>query len=134
MKRLLAACLLCFSVSALAGNAFSYDQQLAIDLSKAYLSSYIRNNNETGFMSKLDKPQFSSAVAANGRKLVLVSYAITGNSSGAYVELELCSENKLLTVVDVGEVNPLNAYRAETGRINSKVYVAVPAVCPLEVP
>jgi len=134
MKRLLVAGLACLTASALAADAFPYDKDLAIDLSKAYLQAYGRKNSEVALMPSLGKPHIVSAVAAGNRRLVFVSYAIAGKKNGAYVELELCGENGLLTVVDVGEVEPISAYREDAKHISYKTHVASPVVCPAEVP
>jgi len=48
--------------------------------------------------------------------------------------LELCKETNLLTVVEAGAVDNIQAYRDGVMRVNSKVYVASPAVCPIEAP
>ena len=76
----------------------------------------------------------SSAIAAHDRHLVFVTFAGSSGPAGSYVELELCKETNLLTVVEAGAVDNIQAYRDGVMRVNSKIYVASPTVCPVEVP
>jgi hypothetical protein len=132
MKRLLAALVIFISFSASAADAFHYDQRLAMNLSRAYLSAFNRQHSvQSGYTDA--HGLVSSAIAAHDRHLVFVTFA--GSSpAGSYVELELCKETNLLTVVEAGAVDNIQAYRDGVMRINSKIYVASPAVCPVEVP
>jgi len=126
MKRFIASLVVFMSLTASANDAFPFDHRLALDLSRAYLrSSGLQHPDANGLIS--------SAVAAHNRHLVFVTFAgIKG--SGSFVELELCAETHLLTVVEVGAVDNLEAYRAGAARITPKTFVASPAVCAAEVP
>jgi hypothetical protein len=134
MKSLLAALAFFISFSASAADAFHYDQRLAIDLSRAYLSAFNRKHPAESGYTDAARGLVSSAIAAHNRHLVFVTFAGSGGPGGSYVELELCKETNLLTVVEAGAVDNIQAYRADVMRVNSKIYVASPAVCPVEVP
>ncbi|WP_140806122.1 hypothetical protein [Rhodanobacter glycinis] len=134
MKRLLAALMVFISISAYAADAFHYDQRLAIDLSRAYLSAFNRQHPTQSGYTDAAHGLVSSAIAAHDRHLVFVTFAGSSGSAGSYVELELCKETNLLTVVEAGAVDNIQAYRDGVMRVNSKIYVASPAVCPVEVP
>jgi len=135
MKRLLAALVIFISFSASATDAFHYDQHLAMDLSRAYLSAFNRQQDsvQSGYTDAA-RGLVSSAIAAHDRHLVFVTFAGRNSLAGSYVELELCKETNLLTVVEAGAVDNIQAYRDGIMRINSKIYVASPAVCPVAVP
>ena len=133
MKSVFAIFAVLASANAFAADAFRYDHQLALDLSQAYLVSLYRHNIP-GALTLAETPLISSAIAAHGRHLVFVTYAGGHGAPSSYVELELCAETNLLTIVDVGSVDNIAAYRSSTAHITSKVYVASPAVCPNEMP
>ena len=122
------------SISAYAADAFHYDQRLAIDLSRAYLSALKRQHPTQSGYTDAAHGLVSSAIAAHDRHLVFVTFAGSSGPAGSYVELELCKETNLLTVVEAGAVDNIQAYRDGVMRVNSKVYVASPAVCPIEAP
>jgi len=134
MKRLLAALMVFISISAYAADTFHYDQRLAIDLSRAYLSAFKRQHPTQSGYTDAAHGLVSSAIAAHDRHLVFVTFAGSSGPAGSYVELELCKETNLLTVVEAGAVDNIQAYRDGVMRVNSKVYVASPAVCPIEAP
>jgi hypothetical protein len=134
MKRLLAALMVFISISAYAADAFHYDQRLAIDLSRAYLSAFKRQHPTQSGYTDAAHGLVSSAIAAHDRHLVFVTFAGSSGPAGSYVELELCKETNLLTVVEAGAVDNIQAYRDGVMRVNSKIYVASPTVCPVEVP
>jgi hypothetical protein len=134
MKRLLAALVIFISFSASAADAFHYDQRLAMDLSRAYLSAVNRQHPVQSGYTDAAHGLVSSAIAAHDRHLVFVTFAGSNSPAGSYVELELCKETNLLTVVEAGAVDDIQAYRDGVMHINSKIYVASPAVCPVEVP
>jgi hypothetical protein len=134
MKRLLAALMVFISISAYAADTFHYDQRLAIDLSRAYLSAFKRQHPTQSGYTDAAHGLVSSAIAAHDRHLVFVTFAGSSGPAGSYVELELCKETNLLTVVEAGAVDNIQAYRDGVLRINSKIYVASPAVCPVEAP
>jgi hypothetical protein len=134
MKSFLAILAIFVSVSASAADAFNYDQRLALDLSRAYLSAFNRQHPaESGYTNAVHG-LLSSTIAAQDRHLVFVTFADSSGPGGAYVELELCRETSLLTVVETGAVDNIQAYRADVMRVDSKIYVASPVVCPVEVP
>jgi hypothetical protein len=122
------------SISASAADAFHYDQRLAIDLSRAYLSAFNRQHPAQSGYTDATQGLLSSSIAAHDRHLVFVTFAGSSGPAGSYVELELCKETNLLTVVEAGAVDNIQAYRDGVMRVNSKIYVASPAVCPIEVP
>jgi len=122
------------SISAYATDAFHYDQRLAIDLSRAYLSAFNRQHPAQSGYTDAAHGLVTSAIAAHDRHLVFVTFAGSSGPAGSYVELELCKETNLLTVVEAGAVDNIQAYRDGVMRVNSKVYVASPAVCPIEAP
>jgi hypothetical protein len=122
------------SISASAADAFHYDQRLAIDLSRAYLSAFNRQHPTPSGYTDAAHGLLSSSIAAHDRHLVFVTFAGSSGPAGSYVELELCKETNLLTVVEAGAVDNIQAYRDGVMRVNSKIYVASPAVCPIEVP
>jgi hypothetical protein len=122
------------SISAYAADAFHYDQRLAIDLSRAYLSAFNRQHPAQSGYTDAAHGLVSSAIAAHDRHLVFVTFAGSSGPAGSYVELELCKETNFLTVVEAGAVDNIQAYRDGVMRVNSKVYVASPAVCPVEAP
>jgi hypothetical protein len=122
------------SISAYAADAFHYDQRLAIDLSRAYLSAFNRQHPAQSGYTDAAHGLVSSAIAAHDRHLVFVTFAGSSGPADSYVELELCKETNLLTVVEAGAVDNIQAYRDGVMRVNSKVYVASPAVCPVEAP
>ena len=122
------------SISAYAADTFHYDQRLAIDLSRAYLSAFKRQHPTQSGYTDAAHGLVSSAIAAHDRHLVFVTFAGSSGPAGSYVELELCKETNLLTVVEAGAVDNIQAYRDGVMRVNSKVYVASPAVCPIEAP
>lgn len=134
MKSFLAALVVFASFSASAADAFHYDHRLALDLSKAYLSSFNRQHPTVNVYTDSANSSISSAIAAHDRHLVFVTFAGVSGPAGSYVELELCAETNLLTVVDTGTLDNIQAYRADTTRVTSKIFVASPAVCPTEVP
>jgi hypothetical protein len=134
MKRLLAALMVFISISAYAADAFHYDQRLASDLSRAYLSAFNRQHPAQSGYTDAAHGLVSPAIAAHDRHLVFVTFAGSSGPAGSYVELELCKETNLLTVVEAGAVDNIQAYRDGVLRINSKIYVASPAVCPVEAP
>jgi hypothetical protein len=134
MKSFLAVLVLFFSFGASAADAFHYDHRLALDLAQAYLSSSHRQNPSFDLYADPANAVISSAIAAHQRHLVFVSFTKSGGQAGSYVELELCAETNLLTVVDTGNVDNIQAYRADTMRVNSKIFVASPAECPAELP
>ena len=134
MKNLLAAIAIFISFSASAADVFHYDQRLAIDLSRAYLSAFNRQHPAESGYTDAAHGLVSSAIAAHDRHLVFVTFVGSSGPGGSYVELELCKETNLLTVVEAGVVDNIQAYRANIMRVNSKIYVASPAVCPVEVP
>lgn len=126
MKRVIASLVVFMSFAASANDAFHFDHRLALDLSRAYLrSSNLQQTHANALIS--------SAIAAHNRHLVFVTFAGT-KESGAFVELELCAETHLLTVVGVGTVDDLEAYRADTSRITQKTLFASPPVCAAEIP
>ncbi|WP_426701172.1 hypothetical protein ACPPVV_17665 [Rhodanobacter sp. Col0626] len=134
MKSFLAALVIFASFGASAADAFHYDHRLALDLAQAYLSSSHRQHPSFDAYTDSANSAISSAIAAHKRHLVFVTFAKAGSQAGSYVELELCAETNLLTVVDTGTVDNIRAYRADTMRVNSKIFVASPAVCSAEVP
>jgi len=134
MKRILAALAIFLGFSASAADAFRYDQRLAMDLSQAYVSAFNRQHAAESGYANGAHALTSSAIAAHDRHLVFVTFADTSGLGGSYVELELCKETNLLTVVDTGAVDNIQAYRVDAMRVNSKTFVANPAVCPVEVP
>ncbi|MEW5836113.1 MAG: hypothetical protein AB1832_13715 [Pseudomonadota bacterium] len=130
MKRVIASLVVFVSLSASASDAFRFDHRLALDLSRAYLRSS-DPQHPTKYASA--NALISSAVAAHNRHLVSVTFA-SGNGAGSFVELELCAETHLLTVVDVGTVDNIEAYRADHARITPKTFVTSPVVCAAEIP
>lgn len=129
MKRVIASLVVVTSLAASASDAFQFDHRLALDLSRAYLRSASPQHPTQHTGTAL----ISSAIAAHDRHLVFVTVANAGGS-GSFVELELCAETHLLTVVGVGTVDDIDAYRAEAAHITPKTFVASPAVCATEVP
>lgn len=75
MKRLLAALVIFISFSASAADAFHYDQRLAMDLSRAYLSAFNRQHSVQGDYTDAAHGLVSSAIAAHDRHLVFVTFA-----------------------------------------------------------
>jgi hypothetical protein len=134
MKSFLTALVLFASFGASASEAFHYDHHLAFDLAKAYLSSFHRQHPAINVYTDSTNSSISSAIAAHNRHLVFVTFAEASGASGSYVELELCAETTLLTVVDTGTLDNIQWYRADTMRVTPKIFVASPAVCPNEVP
>jgi hypothetical protein len=134
MNRLLAALMVFTSISVSAADAFHYDQRLAIDLSRAYLSAFSRQHPTQSIYTDAAHGLVSSAIAAHDRPLVFVTFAGSSGPAGSYVELELCKETSLLTVVEAGSVDNIQAYRDSVMRVDSTIYVASPTVCPVEVP
>ena len=128
MKRVIAGLAVFVSLAASATDAFRFDHRLALDLSRAYLRS-----SDPLHPAQYANALISSAVAAHDRHLVFVTFA-GANGAGSFIELELCAETHLLTIVDVGTVDNIEAYRADHAHITSKTFVASPAVCAAEVP
>jgi hypothetical protein len=123
--------LLAFSSVGLATPPFKYDQQLAIDLARAYVQSQFRQRPDNGNgRIGYDKPAIVAMVDSKGRHLVSVTFASAPGGTGAYAVLEQCEENGLLLGVDVGTVDNLENYRRDMKSVNSKTYVALPRVCP----
>lgn len=134
MKSFLAALVIFASFGASATDAFRYNHRLALDLAQAYLSSSHRQHPSLVVYTDSANSVISSAIAAHKRHLVFVTFAKAGSQAGSYVELELCAATSLLTAVDTGTVDNIQAYRADTMRVNSKMFVASPSVCSAEVP
>lgn len=130
MKRLISILAVFISWAAAAGEAFHFDHKLALDLSRSYLRSY---NPQHAAQYASANAHISSAIAARNRRLVFVTFG-GAEGAGSFVRLELCVETHLLTVVEVGTVDDIAAYRADVAHITSKTFVASPSVCAAETP
>lgn len=132
---LVAAALVCpaFSAQALPGQpGFTYDQQLAADLGRAYGAALSRamTGKLPGALD-LDHPTVLARTFKGNRRLIQVSYRSKQSGIGAVVVLALCQEGELTWVDSAyweGErMSPVEAF-AHADR--DTYYAAAPDRCP----
>jgi hypothetical protein len=119
----------------LSGNAadalFSYDRQLAVDLSVVYLKAYFRTWPKA-VVPGVDfrHPEVIALRDAKRRKLIFVTFASTQSAAGATATFQVCDEPPQLRVTDVDTVDPIGSYRDSLKKGQGQVFVHLDDVCP----
>ena len=115
--------------------SFPYDRVLATDLASAYVRAAQRAQPDRAPPGiDYDHPDIVARVANGNRRLVFIAYRTAKPSWGASVTLEVCAANSDLTVVDVTWVDGIEKAMAASRSVTKSTFVALPQVCPDEVP
>jgi hypothetical protein len=122
------------SVSAQAASnssTFPYDGQLALDLGNAYAHSLAKGMAAKSKLTlSFSSPTVVARIFKGDRRLVQISYGSDRKDAGAFVVLELCKENGLLTVVDSAYFEEAKTSPVEEfSRSNPDTYYAAPSAC-----
>ncbi len=114
---------------------FSYDRALAVDLGSAYVHSYARAAPKYRWIFGLDfkSPLVMDNVFKNNRRVVEVVYRSSRQRSFAYVQLELCPQTGLLTVIEAGTVDgDFVSYVDAFSKATKETFLDAVRTCPIE--
>jgi hypothetical protein len=108
-----------------------FDQRLAVELAAAYLRFDSRREPSSA-LSGIDfkHPVVTTGLDSKNREFVFVSFSSDTSGGGAYATFQVCDSNPALIPADVGTVDNIVAYRADTAKVSLSVMVALESVCP----
>ena len=107
-------------------------RQTLVDLAVAHVRAEFRKYPQAALPGlDFDNPQVLARSAANGRRLVFVSFESKLARWGQYETFELCAHSSRIERVDSGRIGDVDLYRAMVSTINAATPSRLPYGCGL---
>ena len=105
-------------------------RKMAAGLAVAHLRAEYRKFPQAALPGlDFDHPQVLARSAANGRRLVFVSFDSKLARWGQYVTFELCAHSSRLERVDSGRISDVDLYRAMVSTVDAATPNRLPSGC-----